>query len=75
MTSTAAAMRTLRSPRRRTHGPAAGERAGALSGVIGATVLVVAASLAHLLFGSGAAEIVHTSTAPVLVIPVAAVEG
>jgi nucleotide-binding universal stress UspA family protein len=31
--------------------------------------------LAHLLFGSGAAGIVHTSTAPVLVIPVAAVEG
>ena len=31
--------------------------------------------LAHLRFGSGAAEIVHTSTAPVLVIPVTAVEG
>ena len=31
--------------------------------------------LAHLVFGSGAAEIVHASTAPVLVIPVAAVKG
>jgi len=31
--------------------------------------------LAHLVFGSGAADIVHTSTAPVLVVPVAAVEG
>jgi nucleotide-binding universal stress UspA family protein len=31
--------------------------------------------LAHLVFGSGAAAIVHTSTAPVLVIPVAAVEA
>jgi nucleotide-binding universal stress UspA family protein len=30
---------------------------------------------AHLMFGSGAAEIVHASTAPALVIPVAAVEG
>jgi len=30
---------------------------------------------AHLVFGSGAAEIVHTSTAPVLVIPIAAVKG
>jgi hypothetical protein len=36
---------TLRSPRRRTHGPAAGERVGALSGVIGATALVVAACI------------------------------
>jgi nucleotide-binding universal stress UspA family protein len=31
--------------------------------------------LSHLVFGSGAAEIVHTSTAPVLVIPIAAVKG
>ena len=31
--------------------------------------------LPHLVFGSGAAEIVHTSTAPVLVIPTAAVKG
>ena len=31
--------------------------------------------LAHLVFGSGAAEIVHASTAPVLVIPVAAIKG
>jgi len=31
--------------------------------------------LPHLLFGSGAADIVHASTAPVLVIPVAAVKG
>ena len=31
--------------------------------------------LTHLVFGSGAAEIVHASTAPALVIPVAAVEG
>jgi hypothetical protein len=45
MTSTAAATRTLRSPRRRTRGPAAGERVGALSGVIGATVLVAAACI------------------------------
>jgi nucleotide-binding universal stress UspA family protein len=31
--------------------------------------------LAHLVFGSAAAEIIHTSTAPVLVIPIAAVKG
>ena len=31
--------------------------------------------LAHLVFGSGAADIIHTSTAPALVVPVAAVEG
>jgi nucleotide-binding universal stress UspA family protein len=31
--------------------------------------------LAHLVFGSGAADIVHTSTAPALVVPVQAVEG
>ena len=31
--------------------------------------------LAHVVFGSGAAEIVHASTAPALVIPIPAVEG
>ena len=31
--------------------------------------------LAHVVHGSGAADIVHTSTAPVLVVPVQAVEG
>ena len=30
--------------------------------------------IAHLVFGSGAADIVHTSTAPALVIPAPAVE-
>ena len=45
MTTTAAPSHTLRSPRRRTHGPAAWERVGALSGVIGATALVVAACI------------------------------
>ena len=34
MTHTAAATRTLRSPRRRPYGPAAGERAGAVSGAL-----------------------------------------
>ena len=42
MTHAAAATRTLRSPRRRPHGPAAGERAGAVSGVVGASALVIA---------------------------------
>ena len=41
MTRTAAAIHTLRTPRRRTSGPAAWERAGAISGVLGATALVV----------------------------------
>ena len=45
MTSTAAPSHTLRAPRRRTHGPAAGERVGALAGVLGATGLVVAACI------------------------------
>jgi hypothetical protein len=34
MTHAAAVTRTLRSPRRRPHGPAAWERAGAMSGVV-----------------------------------------
>jgi hypothetical protein len=42
MTHAAAATRTLRSPRRRPDGPAAGERAGAVSGVVGAGAVVVA---------------------------------
>ena len=42
MTHAAAATRTLRSPRRRPHGPAAGERAGAVSGAVGASALVIA---------------------------------
>jgi len=42
MTSTAAAMHTLRTPRRRTKGPAAWEVAGAISGVVAATALVAA---------------------------------
>ena len=41
MTHAAAATRSLRSPRRRPHGPAAGERAGAVSGVVGAAALVI----------------------------------
>ena len=45
MTGTAAPSRTLRSPRRRTLGPAAWERVGALSGVIGAIALVAAACI------------------------------
>jgi nucleotide-binding universal stress UspA family protein len=31
--------------------------------------------MAHLVFGSGAADIIHTSTAPALVVPVQAIEG
>ena len=42
MTHATAATRTLRSPRRRPPGPAAGERAGAVSGVVGAYALVIA---------------------------------
>ena len=42
MTNAAAAIRTLRSPRRRPHGPAAWEHAGAVSGVVGASALVTA---------------------------------
>jgi hypothetical protein len=45
MTHAAAASRTLHTPRRRTHGPAAWERAGAVSGVVGATAIVVAACI------------------------------
>jgi hypothetical protein len=42
MTHAAAATRTLRSPRRRPHGPAAGEHAGAVSGAVGASGLAIA---------------------------------
>jgi hypothetical protein len=42
MTSTAAATHTLRTPRRRTKGPAAWELVGAISGAVAATALVVA---------------------------------
>jgi hypothetical protein len=41
MTHAAAATRTLRSPRRRPHGPAAWERAGTVSGVVGTSALVI----------------------------------
>jgi hypothetical protein len=47
MTNTAAAIITPHTPRRRPQGPAAWERAGAVSGVLGAIALVVAVSTAH----------------------------
>jgi hypothetical protein len=45
MTHAAVATRALRSPRRRPHGPAAGERAGAVSGVVGSAALVIATGI------------------------------
>jgi hypothetical protein len=45
MTHAAAATPTLHTSRRRTHGPAAWERAGAVSGVVGAAAIVVAACI------------------------------
>jgi hypothetical protein len=85
MTHAAAAIRTLRSSRRRPHGPAAWERTGgvydrtsAADGTkeyltahpIGLTAATsqLRARFAHPVVVSGVADIVHTSTAPALVI-------
>jgi len=45
MTHAAAATRSLHSPRRRPHGPAAWERAGAVSGVVAARLVATLALL------------------------------